>query len=426
MAVGLTVAGVVNGPTISGVDEHTHLDYAWKIAQGELPYAGSELSDYVLDEWACRGQDNLEDALPSCADATNDVVGPEAYPGRGENYNFWHPPGYYAVTAVLATAIENLPLGVTFTTGARLTGALWLATAVVAMYLVLRQWHVRRWMSASGAAVVMGVPSIAHASSTVNNDAPAALIGVAALWILTRAFLHHRTGWVLPTTVAVLAASVKLMSTVAILVAVGVVALTAVPALRERRFADAARRLAVAVGPVVGVALVAGGWSALQAGRGEPGWVNPISGVNTAEITGLPFDEWAPTLTSAFGLVRDFYLQPALNSLVLGAVVALLALLLTASPFVNVAFYDRGRPERMLGWAALLGALAVPILVQGQELFRGGEYFPRVSSRYAVTLLPMTVAAILLVAQSRRFQIATAVVAAGTYLVVLLGFTGLI
>src|SRR5690606_33937231 len=33
----LSVLGVLGGPQMSALDEHTHLDYAWKVSQGELP-----------------------------------------------------------------------------------------------------------------------------------------------------------------------------------------------------------------------------------------------------------------------------------------------------------------------------------------------------------------------------------------------------
>jgi hypothetical protein len=229
---------------------------------------------------------------------------------------------------------------------------------------------------------------------------------------------------VLPTVLAVLAASTKLMSTVGILTAVGLVALSAVPALWDRRFADAGRRIAVAVGPVVGIALVALGWSTFQAGRAEAGWTSPIGGVNTREVVGAPFDEWGPTLMSAFGLVDDYYLQPSLSSIAVVSLVSVLQVLLVAAPFVALALFERGRPERTLAWAALIGALAVPLLVQVQELLRGGGYFPLVSSRYAITLIPVTIACLALVAHERRWRGAAVAVPVGGLLVMLLSFLG--
>ena len=282
LAVGaglLSVLGVLNGPQISALDEHTHLDYAWKISQGQLPYTGATLSQFTLEEWSCRGQEAIADALPACEAATSGAAGPGDFPARGENYNAWHPPLYYATAAAAGSLAEAV--GQSFTTGARLSGALWLAAAVVAMYAVLRHWRLAPGLSAAGAALIMAVPTIVHASSTVTNDAPAALLGVAALWVLTRVFRDGRTGWfawVLPTVIALLASGIKLMSSVAILTAVGVIALSALPHLRDRQWGEAVRRLLVAVVPVLAIGASALGWAAFQAGRAVPDWDNPIGG----------------------------------------------------------------------------------------------------------------------------------------------------
>lgn len=423
----LSVLGVLGGPQMSALDEHTHLDYAWKVSQGELPYTGVPLSDFTLEEWSCRGQPNIAGALPSCDEATAGAVEPDDYVARGENYNAWHPPLYYATAAAAGTVAEAL--GQSFTTGARLSGGLWLAAAVVAMYGVLRHWRLRPALAASGAAVIMAVPSIVHASSTVTNDAPAALLGVAALWVLTRVFRHGRTGWfawVLPTVIAALAAGIKLMSTVAILTAVGVVALSALPQLRDRNWGEAVRRLLIAVVPVLVVGASALGWSAFQSGRAVAGWTNPIAGVNTSPVVGAPFDEWAPTLTSAFGLVDDFYLQPEFRSSLVLLVVGVLTVLLTAAPFMAIVAFRPGQAERVVGWAALVGAVAVPLLVQGQEFLRGGAYFRGVSARYAVTLVPMTIAALVLVAHDRRYHVVAYVVTTVGYLSMLLPVAGVV
>ncbi|MPV38966.1 hypothetical protein [Georgenia subflava] len=422
LGMGLATLGVVNGPGLSALDEHTHLDYAWKVAQGELPRAGSELSDLTLEEWSCRGQENIPDALPECAQA--DDADAADYPAEGENYNYWHPPGYYAVTAVLAELATALPLGLTFTTAARLTGGLWLVAALVGMYAVVRMWRLPRWLSAAAAATMLGVPSLAHASSTVTNDAPAALIGVGALWLLTRVFLQGRLGLVAPTVVALLAASTKLMSTVAVLTVLGLVALSAVGAWRRGDRREVLRRLGVAVVPVVAIGASAVAWSLFQAGRAEPGWSSPITGVNTVPIIGAPFDEWAPTLATVFGLVEDYFLQGTLTSTAVVGWIGILGVLFTAAPFMALVAFDRLRPERWVGWAALVGAAAVPLLVQGNELL-GGGYFPHVSSRYGVTLVPLTIAALVLVAHEKGFRVAAAAVAVVGYLAMALSFAGI-
>jgi hypothetical protein len=297
--------------------------------------------------------------------------------------------------------------------------------ALIGMYAVMRMWRAPRWLSAAAAATMLGIPSLMHAASTVTNDAPAALIGVGAAWILTRVFLRGQLGLVAPTVIAVLAASTKLMSTVAVLTAVGLVGLSAIGAWRRGARSEAVRRAGIAVVPALGIAAVAIAWSAFQAGRAEAGWVNPIAGVNTSEIVGLPFDEWVLAPTTTFGLVGDFWLQSTLTSNAIIGWVAVLGVLFTAAPFMGLATFEKLRPERIFGWAALVGVVAVPMLVQGRELL-SGSYFPHVTSRYAITLAPITIACLALVARERGFRVAAAAVPLIGYLVMVLSFAGVI
>ncbi|QDC25595.1 hypothetical protein FE374_14155 [Georgenia yuyongxinii] len=406
LSVGVSALGTLNGPSLSALDEHTHLDYAWKISHGQVPRAGDTLSPEIREEWACRSQDNLAQLLPACGSSSSAAD----FPFDAENYNTWHPPVYYAVTGVLARAITALPVDLTFTTAARLLGGAWLAAGLVALFGVLRMWRLPHWLAAAAAALVAGIPGVAHAASTVTNDAPAVLIGAGAAWVLTRVVRDGRTGWALPALVALLAASTKLMNAVAILTVAGVLLLWAVGLWRAGHRPKAYRLLLITGAVVAAVGLVAFGWGALQGARTPAGWTNPIGGTNTAPVHGLPLDEWAPTLMSAFGLVQNYYLQPAVTSTLVVAVVGLLAVLFTAAPLLGLVGFAKGTPERMAGWATLAGTLAVPLLVQVQEFLRGGEYFGIVSSRYAVTLIPLTVITLALVAHRQQWRVASVVV----------------
>ncbi|TRW43590.1 hypothetical protein FJ693_17020 [Georgenia yuyongxinii] len=418
LGVGVSALGTLNAPSLSALDEHTHLDYAWKISHGQVPRAGDTLSPEIREEWACRSQDNLAQLLPACGSSSSAAD----FPFDAENYNTWHPPVYYAVTGVLARAVTALPVDLTFTTAARLLGGAWLAAGLVALFAVLRMWRLPHWLAAAAAALVAGIPGVAHAASTVTNDAPAVLIGAGAAWVLTRVVRDGRTGWALPALVALLAASTKLMNAVAILTVAGVLLLWAVGLWRAGQRPKAYRLLLITGAVVAAVGLVAFGWGALQGARTPAGWTNPIGGTNTAPVHGLPLDEWAPTLMSAFGLVQNYYLQPAVTSTIVVAVVGLLAVLFTAAPLLGLVGFAKGSPERMVGWATLAGTLAVPLLVQVQEFLRGGEYFGIVSSRYAVTLIPLTVITLALVAHRQQWRVVSVVVPAVSVGAVVLSF----
>lgn len=422
LAFTITLLGVGRGTSFSLYDEATHADYALRIASGELPFAGSKLAPEVLREWSCRSQDGFEEAIPPCA-GTHSA---SSYPARGENYNYSHPPTYYAITAAAASLAQALPVGLTFFSAARLTGAFWLAAALVGMYIVLRQWKVPRQLAASAAAILAAAPSVAHASSIVTNDAPGVLAGVLALWVLTRVAVQSRLDWLLPAALAAFVASIKVIHAVSMLAVAAVVLALALAAFRkgERR---RGRALAViSLGIVGAVGLVHLGWSAYQAGRATPDWISPITGINTDPVVGGPVDDWAPTLASGFGVTQSFWVQDSLASDALLFVAPALAVLMTAAVFVNVSVFAPGDARRLVGWVAFVGCAVLPLLVQIQAYINSADYFPYVSSRYAMSLLPLTVAAFAMVVHLREWRVATVLVSGCSVAVLLLSFGGVL
>jgi hypothetical protein len=421
LAFSITLLGVLRATSFSLYDEATHVDYAWQIASGDLPYAGSQLAPEVLQEWSCRGLNGFEDEIPPCGESHD----ASEYPLRGENYNFGHPPTYYALTAGAAALGEALPVGVTFMTAARLTGAIWLAAALVGLYGVLRLWRVPRVLSAGSAALLAAVPSVAHASSIVTNDAPGALTGVLALWVLTRVAVQEKIGWLLPTVLAALVASTKVMNAVAMLAVAAVVLGLAVSAFRAGDRIRARAMTFIAVGIGGATAAVHLGWRAFQGGRGNPDWLSPVTGVNTRPTEGTPVDEWLPTLFEGFGIAQTFWLQASLSSFAVFASARLLALIMTTAPFVNVASFPAGDRRRLVGWAALVGCAVVPLIVQVQTYANGEDYFPLISGRYGISLLPLTIGALAFVAHARRWRVAPALVVGACLVALLASFTGL-
>jgi hypothetical protein len=103
-----------------------------------------------------------------------------------------------------------------------------------------------------------------------------------------------------------------------------------------------------------------------------------------------------------------------------------LSLLFAAAPFANVSAFGVGDPRRLVGWASLVGCAAVPLLVQAQAYLMFKDYFPHPSSRYGLSLLPLTIAALALVAQARNWRFATVLVAAGSMGALLLSFSGVL
>jgi hypothetical protein len=420
LAFTITTLGVVRATSLSPLDEASHLDYAWSVSHGTLPSAGSTMAPEVLKEWSCRSQEGAQYIIPPCGEAHP----PSDYPVRGENYNYGHPPTYYTVTGLLARAGDALPFGITFTTSARLTGALWLSAALIGLYLLVRVWRMPRLLAVAAAVVMASVPSVAHASSIVTNDAPGTLAGVLAFWVLTRVAVQGRLGWLLPTALALFVASIKVMHSVALLAVAGVLLVMAIAAFRAGDRGRGRSLGFISAGIVAATGLVHLGWSTFQGTRGDPNWLSPVEGINTKPVEGAPLREWLPTLFSGFGITQTFWLQAALTSFAVLATARLLGVLLTASPFVTVSAFPAGDRRRLVGWVVLLGCAVVPLVVQVQAYLNGQDYFPGVSSRYSISLLPMALAGLVFIVQARRWRVATIAVTAFCLGSLLLSFGG--
>lgn len=403
LALLMSLTAILFGTSLSALDEQTHLDYAWQVAHGNLPATGDQLSDYVLEQWSCRGQSNMPN-LPSCADALAGGAEHVEYPAFGQQYNSFHPPVYYvtpAVTGLLAEAV-----GLEFSTGARLASTAWLVAGIVAVYAALRTWRLPRSWAASGAAVLLAFKPVIISGWQVTNDGPAMLVGAGALWVLGRWALRGRIGWVAPSLIALLAASTKVMSAVGILAVVGLIGVMAVADVRRRDWRTLGRRGATVLAPVVVTAVCWQLWDRFQSGRGDPGWDNPLFGISTRPVEGSPWDEVMPTLLDAFGLIRNSQLPGELDGWQVDALTSVWWVLLTAAPFMVLVAFGTARNERLLGIAAIAGTIGAGIIVQAQEVIGNDHAFRLVSGRYAITLLPITVAALALSLHHRRLAAA--------------------
>lgn len=398
---------VVNAPRLSPFDEWTHADYAWRASQFEQVRTGDPISEFVRERWSCRGV--FSETLPPCGVTAS----PDVYPTSGVQYNAKHPPTYYYLTGitsrVLARAADK-----DFIDVARTLGAVWLFAAMAALYGVLRSWKVD-WRFAAGAGMLLPLyPLVLHANSTVNNDAAAPLGGVAALYVLGRVLRDGNAGWLVPALLTALVASTKVVNVTALLaVAVVALALALYATVRDGARGSIDRYITPAA-ILVATAVVQVGWDVFTKARARPDYESPIAGVSTRPLEGLPFDEWMPTLLSGFRLGDSFFVDPTTqNSPYLIAWATGLGVLTSAAVFVGLAMMRRGSFRFRVIVATAAGLLLYPLVVQGQALLRD-EYFPFVSARYGMSIVPMVCAALAIVAAERRLvRTSSAVVLTG-------------
>ena len=420
LACSLVVLVVVRAPQLSIVDEPAHADYAYQVSHGRLPAKGAVVDAEIRYEWYCH---DLGAAVASADCAAGFTDGFQA---DAQDYTFGDPPLYYLVTGYLGRALGPLvPGGHDFITAGRVVGAPWLFAGMLMLYGALRAFRVERRYACLGAVLLPLCPGVLAAASSLSSDAPCALCGAAALYVLARVVVERRTGWVVPFVVTALATGTKILNGVPMLVVGAVVLVLAVAAWRrgDRGAAVRTGRIALAVG--VAFCGVYGGWTLFQSGRGQAGWVNP----NLADGQPLTGSAAGDLLSNLFGtfqhLTTNYWLADPVNGETVVIWATLLCVVLGAAPFVLMATSRTRSWSWQLAVGTAAGISVIALVVQTQVFATSGRYFAVVAGRYALSFLPWAIACLAVVA-SRKGLTRSGVVFTGLGLtVMLLATTGL-
>lgn len=387
------------GQQLSPFDEWTHADYAWRLAHGQVPAAGTTVAPEILNEFACRGVTGYQPHLPPCGQADPQ---PSQFPAKGEDYNFGHPPLYYGVTGVLARVADAVVPGDHFLVLARLVGILWLWAAMLVLYLGVRALGAPRKYAGLAAALLPLLPGVLRACSTVNNDAAGPLSGALALMVFARFVVQKRTGLVLPMVAAFVLGATKVLNLMPLLVVTGVIFVIAVRRWREGDRL-AARQAALVVAGIGAVSLlVYKGWALVQAGRGDPNWISPIAGVTGRPVEGMPFRELTSSLLSGMSPEHDYVLPSAVNGQSMLIWARALDVVLVAAPLMAMVTWSRRTIGWLLGLVTLVALVAYPEIVQLQVYLTDRSYFRGVNSRYGISIEPLALACLALVAWKRQ------------------------
>jgi len=163
--------------TLSPVDEVMHLDAVFKaphpVAAGEL------LGEEAKRATSCRLIQATRYRPPPC-DAAE--LPARAYPGRGDNTAYIHPPTYYRVAHWLADVIYGR-WHTDDVDSARLAGAVFLSLGLVLLYLLSRRLGASPWAAGGVALLVAAWPPVWYSSAVVTPDASSLPVGAAVLYV---------------------------------------------------------------------------------------------------------------------------------------------------------------------------------------------------------------------------------------------------
>ena len=402
LAIALVIIAVANGPQISITDEPVHAGYLYDIAHFNIPYKGELTPKEIRYEWYCH------DLYASTGSPVCTGFNASTFQTTSQIYTFGDPPVYYFVTGILDRVISPVIPGThNFITVGRDLGAMWLFAAMLVLYLAARRFRIS-WPYALGAAALLPLcPGVLASTSQITSDAPAALCGALALYVLARILVDKRMGLIAPLLATAFATGTKVLNGLPMLVVGGVTFFLALGILyRERHnrpaWLSAVRPLAISVAVAAGFGLVYFGWSKFQDGRGVADWVNP-NVVNGAALTGSKAGD---LLSNTFGtftnLTTAYWLPSSINGETVSIWATLLCAVLVGAPLMVMTASRARTWGWMLGAATFLGIASVALVVEAQVFMDNNEYFLDISGRYALTFLPWAIICLAVVAGRRR------------------------
>ncbi len=187
----------------SPVDEWVYIDYTDRVFTDGRAKAGGVASEYTTKIMACHGVMQWEEGKRTFGDCSAPEV--SALPFKGHPTAASYTPLYFWVTATLGAVIQ-FATGVEPLVAWRLTGAFWLAAAMLFIYLLFKRWRVPDLTILVTGMMIISAPYTWHAHTFVTTDAPNLLVGAAVLYLATRIRRGQiSVGWlllVIPVAVA--------------------------------------------------------------------------------------------------------------------------------------------------------------------------------------------------------------------------------
>lgn len=379
----------------SPIDEGSHISYAWSVSHGRIPAKGDTVEQPILDDWACSGQSNVE--LPSCGNATD----PSTFPNRGQQYNYIHPPLYYAVTGSAARVIAHFNHSMTFAQAARLIQIPWMVVGLAFAYFAFRSWGLLRLYAYSAVVVIPFVPVFLNVGSAVTNDAPALACGAILLWCAARAFRRHRYDWV-PAAMALLFCMMKGTFAFGFL---GLAAVMFAVSIMRWYIGDVrlgCKGIASSCATVLASLLCVFGWSKFQNMRGMTNWQNPL---NATKTEGNPIRQWMGTALSGLDLGHAIGYRDMSDRPVFMLWIALITVVLVGATGFLYFQHDAISSHLMLIATTVFSMLLYPTMVQLREYLNSGLTFGSLTIRYGMCLVPLALCCWALALQHRRSRI---------------------
>jgi hypothetical protein len=400
VSLAMVLIHVPQHTSVSPIDEYVYIDYLYQVPSQLVVHQGDSTTQAAREYLVCNGVRAIgKYPKEFCRDQARAPEEINQLPNGGLTTADIYTPTYFVITWALAQPM--VAFGMNFVEAARYTGAVWLALAGMLLYGALRRFSAGGMLALTGSIFVVASLPAYWSNTYVSTDATGLFAGSLLLYLLSRGLERRRD-----VALMVAAASFVTLLKVQNLLAVGVVVLFLViralvdawagRAVGQRtafRAAIVDRRIRVAIIVAVVPMLLEAAWlwlrSVIPAGPpADQGVSAPFS--KSALLNELL--KFLPHSMEGAGTTGSTFLDwiGVVGSLVLAAAVIGLALSARSTSI----------PESFGVTALVLSLIGGPALAIASAL--GAGYYFLLPSRYSITLVPVFVLCLVLLAQKKK------------------------
>lgn len=385
LALAAVLVGVIHIPQhdkVSPIDEYAYIDYLAKVPDQLVVRQGEETGSVARRYLLCHGVavfPNYNADAVGCR-AAGSTENSDGFPHGGLVTTDIYTPLYFVAAWTVSKALS--PFGLDLVDGARASSTLWLALAVILLYLAALRLGANRSSAAAASMLMLASPFAFWSNTYVSTDATVLFAGSLMLYVgvgLAQG-RHGPSRFVLAATLVML---LKIQNFTAVGAMILVFALILLPRLRRPEGRAGSRGDHLVVASVLGVlaaVLAEGAWLAVRA------WLSvgptPDQGVSSAWspvrvlIDATTFFPGAIDTINTANDIGQYLVVWLLQLLVVGAVAAAVF---------------RSRPLDLVAQVALssvvIAVLSGPAIATMFQTFSGTYVTP--VSRYGAALLPL-------------------------------------
>ena len=175
----------------SPLDEWVYYDYVSKVPTQGFVHVGEQIGPEALYRMSCFGDKSGPTGM-KCTGPNGIYDKPSLYPFNGITSAAGYTPAYFWTTWGIANSISTLT-GIDFFKVARATGALWLSTGMLFLFLAFTRLKIPKLVTLGIGLGILSLPNTYYAFTFITTDAPTFFWGSLVIFLTIR-FIQEGKG----------------------------------------------------------------------------------------------------------------------------------------------------------------------------------------------------------------------------------------